>query len=203
MTNLKKAFVIILTTILLLFITIGTGMTTYADTESDPPAVAEETEEPENGIDRVAEQFVAYLKDKYGEDYETYYNAIIEQWGSVEGYLLAFGNKLPEQYQSDWDKFVGWLNEYAPIWVSAVAVVVLILALIIGKSKLKKLKDWFTALVEKLVNKRLAPIENELNLQSKATLSLLHSQMAMFGTSEKFTENVKELEAAEKELADG
>lgn len=200
MTKFKKAFAIILTTILLLFITIGTGITTYADTEADPPI---NTEETEVSIDDLADQFVDYLKDKYGSDYEVYYNFIIEQWGSIEGYLLAFGNKLPEEYQSGWDKFVGWLNEYAPIWVSAVAVIVLIIAIIFGKSKIKKLKEWLTALIEKLVNKRLAPIENELNLQSKATLSLLHSQKAIFGMSEKFAENVKELEEAEKELSDG
>ena len=197
MTKLKRFFIIVLTTILLLFITLGAGITTYADTEADPSGVTDETE---TSIDGVANQFVNYLKDKYGEDYEIYYDAIIEQWGSVEGYLLAFGNKLPEEYKSGWDNFVGWLNKYAPVWVSAVAIIVLIIAVIVGKSKIEKLKEWFTMLIEKLVNKRLAPIENELNLQSKATLSLLHSQKAMFGSVEKFSENVKELEAAEKEL---
>lgn len=200
MTKLQKAFAVIMATVLLLFITMGAGVASYADEVQEPPAITEETEQTETGIDGVAEQFVAYLKDKYGADYEYYYNLIIEQWGSVEGYLLAFGNKLPEEYQSGWDKFVGWLNEYAPVWVTALTVVVLITALIVGKSKIKKLKEWFTALAEKLVNKRLAPIENELNLQSKATLSILHSQKALFGSSEKFSENVKELEQAEKEL---
>lgn len=200
MTKIQKAFAIIMATILLLFITMGVSVVSFADDAQDPPIFTEETEQTETGIDGVAEQFVSYLKTKYGADYEFYYNAIIEQWGSVEGYLLAFGNKLPEQYQSGWEKFVGWLNEYAPIWVTALAVVVLLTAIIVGKSKIKKLKEWFTSLVEKLVNKRLSPIENELNLQSKATLSLLHSQKAMFGASEKFADNVKELEEAEKEL---
>lgn len=200
MTKLQKAFAVIMATVLLLFITMGVSVASYADEVQEPPAMTEETEQTETEIDGVAEQFVSYLKDKYGADYEYYYNLIIEQWGSVEGYLLAFGNKLPEEYQSGWDKFVGWLNEYAPVWVTALTVVVLITALIVGKSKIKKLKEWFTALAEKLVNKRLAPIENELNLQSKATLSILHSQKALFGSSEKFSENVKELEEAEKEL---
>lgn len=200
MTKLQKAFSVIFATALLLFITIGAGVASYAEEVQEPPA---NTEQTETDIDCVVEQFVAYLKDKYGADYEYYYNLIIEQWGSVEGYLLAFGNKLPEEYQSGWEKFVGWLNEYAPVWGCGVAVIVLLIAIIFGKSKIKKLKEWLTALIEKLVNKRLSPIENELNLQSKATLSLLHSQKAMFGSSEKFSDNVKELEEAEKELSDG
>ena len=73
MTKLQRCFAIVLITILLIFVTIGTGMTTYAETEPDMPTVIEETEESEKGIDGVAEQFVSYLKDKYGEDYETYY----------------------------------------------------------------------------------------------------------------------------------
>lgn len=198
MTKLHKAFIIILITTLLLFITVGTGFAVYAkDAQDATPAVNEETE---TDMESVAEQFVDYLKDKYGEEYETYYNAIIGQWGSIEAYLLAFGNKLPEEYQTDWDKFVGWLHEYAPIWVTAVAVVVLIFAIIIGKSKIKKVKEWLTKLIEKLVNKRITPIENELNLQSKATLAILHSQKAILGGAEKFSENVKELDDAEKEL---
>lgn len=200
MKKIQRAFVIVLASILLLLVGTGGSLVAFAEEVQEPPAVTEETE---TDIDCIAEQFVNYLKDKYGADYQLYYNDIIEQWGSIEGYLLAFGNKLPEQYQTGWDKFVGWLKEYSVIWAPVLAVVILIIAVIVGKKKFKKIKEWFTALVEKLVNKRLAPIEKELNLQSNAIISQMRAQKALMGTADKFSDNVKELEEAEKELTDG
>ena len=65
-----------------------------------PLALAEEspdgtvTEEPSEDVQEppqesgegqtLVDQFIQSLKDKYGADYERYYNFIIEQWGSVE-----------------------------------------------------------------------------------------------------------------------
>lgn len=202
MTIIKRAFAIILATVLLLFITAGGSLVAFAEespeTSESPVIVQTETE-----ITDVAEQFKNYLKDKYGSEYDYYYSAIIQQWGSIESYLLAFGNKLPEEAQSGWDKFVGWLREYAVIWVPILAVIAVIVAVILGKSKIKKLKEWLAELVKKFVNKRFTAIENELNLQSKAIAATLHSQKALLGSSEKYADNVKELEAADKELTDG
>lgn len=223
--KLRVAILTVIMASLLMFVCVGGTVITYADTDEpiqteevgndipeplpdpDIQPVAPETDNGEQvtapNIEELAERFKTYLIGKYGEDYEYYYNRIIEQWGSIEGYLLAFGEKLPEEQRSGWDKFVGWLSEYAPVWATAFAVAVLVITVLVGKSKLNKLKAWFTALVEKLVNKRLAPIENELNLQSNATVSMLHAQKALLGTAEKFSENVKELDKAEKELTDG
>lgn len=222
----NKIKVVLLTLIaasLLMFVCAGATVITYADTDkplhteevgdgiTEPlpdPDTQPDAPEPDGGgqvaapsIEELAERFKTYLIGKYGEDYEYYYNQIIEQWGSIEGYLLAFGEKLPEEQRTGWDKFVGWLSEYAPVWATAFAVAVLITAVLIGKSKLNKLKSWFKALVEKLVNKRLAPIEKELNLQSGATVSMLHAQKALLGTADKFSGNVKELDEAEKWLS--
>lgn len=205
MTKIYRAFVILLTATVLLFLCVAPTVAVYAETEEDietTETVSLETEDS-NTIDDIATQFISYLKEKYGEDYTYYYNIIIEKWGSIEGYLLDFGNKLPEEQQSGWDKFVGWLQEYAVIWAPILAVIALIVAIIFGKKIYKKIKDWFTLLVEKLVNKKLAPIENELNLQSKAMAATLHSLKALLGSSEKFAENVKELDEADKELTDG
>lgn len=207
MTKLHRAFVVLVAAMLLLFLCAGAVVPAYAETDENAKIGEVENtpadEEESASLEVVAAQFIEYLKDKYGEDYELYYNAIIEQWGSIEGYLLAFGDKLPEQYQTGWEKFVGWLGKYSVIWAPALAVVILIIAVIVGRKKFKKLKEWFFGLVEKLVNKRLTPIETELNLQSKAIISQIHAQKALMGTAERFSDNVKELEAAEKELLNG
>ena len=206
MTKRCRAFFILIAAVIIAFALIATTVITYAETEDDGTTTESTTpeendeEDSELSVEGLADSFTNYLKAKYGDDYEYYYNRIIEQWGSIEGYLLAFGNKLPDEYKTGWDKFVGWLNEYKVIWGTALAAVLVIIAVLIGKRKINKFKEWFTALVEKLVNKRLAPIENELNLQSSATISILHSQKALLGNSDRFSDNVKELEEAEKEL---
>ncbi len=149
----------------------------------------------ESNIEGVVAQFTEYLKEKYGADYETYYNSIIEQWGSIEGYLLSFGGKLPEEYKSGWDKFVGWLDRYSAVWAPALAVAIVIIVAVVGKKA-------FNNAIAKIVNAKIAPVVNELNAQSNATVSILRSQRALLGKVPKFSDNVKELEEAERRLAD-
>lgn len=220
MIKIKRLFILLIAAALM-FICAGAGVAVYADTEDNVPSTEiedelsddESNEEPADdadeeptesedaeSIDSVATSFVDYLKEKYGEDYNFYYDQIIEKWGSVEGYLLAFGNKLPEEQKSDWDKFVGWLDKYAPVWAPPLAVLLLAIVFIIGRKQFNKI---FEKIVEKIVNGKLSPLIRELNLQSNATVSMLRAQKALLGTVPKFDENVKELEAAEKEFEDG
>ena len=88
---------------------------------------------------------------------------------------------------------MGWLSEYSVVWAPALAVAIVILVALIGKRA-------FNSLVERIVNAKLAPIVKELNAQSKATVSIIHSQRALLGTNEKFAEVSAELENSEKEL---
>lgn len=197
MTKLKMAIVIILAAFIV-SVSIGSVFVAFADTSDGVQLATQETAgadipTDESSLEEIAEQFTQYLKDKYGADYEFYYNEIIGQWGSVEGYLLAFGNKLPEEHRSGWDKFVGWLGDYAPVWAPALAVLIVILVAVIGKKQ-------FNKLVEKIVNGKLSPIVQELNLQSNATVAILHSQKALLPKDERFAENVKELEESERGL---
>ncbi len=195
MTKMKTAIVTLLAAILLIVICTGAGFAVNAETQAEtlPPVQTEETETPENGIDGVAAQFVEYLKSRYGAEYELYYNAITEQWGSIEGYLLAFGDKLPEEHKTGWDKFVGWLTEYAPVWAAPLAAVLLIIIAVAGKKA-------FNRIVDRIVNTKLSPVIKELNLQSNATVSLIRAQKALLGNNSRFAGNVEELSAAEKEL---
>ncbi len=82
------------------------------------------------------------------------------------------------------------------MWAPALAVAVIIIVALIGKKQ-------FDALVIRIVNAKLKPIVNELNVQSKATVSLIHSQKALLGTNSKFTDTVKELDESEKEITNG
>lgn len=193
MTKIKTAFAVLISAMLLLFICTGATVKTYASAETVVLEQTEEIETETGGIDEIATQFLDYLKTRYGANYEFYYNAIIEQWGSVEGYLLAFGDKLPEEQQTGWDKFVDWLSEYAPIWAAPLAVALLIITVIVGKKA-------FNKIVDRIVNIKLSPVVKELNLQSNATVSLIRAQKALLGNNERFTGTVEELTAAEKEL---
>lgn len=193
MTKIKTALVTLLAAMLLIIICTGATVNAYASAETFSPGQAEEAETEENGIDAIAVQFLDYLKSRYGSEYELYYNAIIDRWGSIEGYLLAFGDRLPEEQQTGWDKFVGWLGDYAPVWAAPLAVVLLIIITVIGKKT-------FNKIVDRIVNTKLSPVVKELNLQSNATVSLIHAQKALLGNNERFADTVEELTAAEKEL---
>ncbi len=195
MTKIKRIFVLTLAVMLIVFI--GAGSTLVALADADEPVQTEETikdeEVNDSGFEQLVEQFKAYLKDKYGADYEFYYNQIIEQWGSIEAYLLSFGKKLPKEYKSGWDKFVGWLGEYSVIWAPALAVLIVIIVALVGKKA-------FNKIVEEIVNAKLSPIVKELNLQSTATVSVMRAQRALLGNNERFAKNVKELEESERGL---
>ncbi|MDE6504877.1 MAG: hypothetical protein K2L42_03305 [Clostridia bacterium] len=205
MTKLKKAFLALLAAALLIFICTGAVLHVSADTASETVTGEEQTVAPDisgeyDDLKAVAEGFLQYLKDKYGEDYEFYYNQIIDKWGSVEAYLLSLGEKLPEEYKSGWDKFVLWLGEYSVIWAPALAVALVVLAAVIGKKQFNKIFD-------KVVNAKLEPLIKELNLQSNATAALMRAQRAFLGNNKTLLENngglsdaVKELESAEEGL---
>lgn len=210
MTKIKTLLITLLIATVLVFMFAGTALCAFADspdnaTEPHAPMQTEDTTEPpKNAVDpdistdethltALTAQFIEYLKAQYGADYEFYYNNIIEQWGSIEAYLLSFGEKLPEEHRSGWQKFVGWLTEYSPVWAPVFAVILVIFGGVIGKKQLNKL-------VERLVNSKLSPLVRELNLQSNATVAMLNAQKALLGGNERFTETVAEIDKAEREL---
>ena len=196
--KIKKFFIVLLAILLISSASVCSlvGVAYAAENEESAIEQIEDEAQIETDIGGIADNFINYLKERYGDDYTYYYNRIIEQWGSVEAYLLSFGEKLPEDNRNSWERFVGWLDEYASVWAPALAVAVVIIVALVGKKT-------FNAIVDKVVNAKLKPIVNELNAQSKATVAILHSQKALLGSSEKFANNVRELEQGEKELTNG
>lgn len=166
----------------------------YAE-ELPPDMVAEEPLEPTDGseTENLVDRFIANLKDKYGDDYEYYLNAILEQWGSVEAYLLSLTDNLPDELQTGYADFIGWLGEYASIWAPCLAVALVIIGFIVGKKALN-------AILNRIVEARIKPIEEELNKQSAAQAAQLKATRALLGTNEKFAEERKSAEDAEKKL---
>lgn len=224
--KIKNAFIIIIAAMLLILLCTGATLyTPYADAteqeintdgenaddaanntfdveipEDEPNAAETLDNAPTASDNSIKTQFVTYLKTVYGSDYEYYYNKIIEQWGSVEAYLLAFGDKLPENQQTGWTAFVGWLDKYKVIWSPILAVVIVAIVAVIGKKQ-------FNNIVERIVNGKLSPIVQELNSQTEkqdaqtnASAAIMRALKALMGTNAKFTDSVKELEESEKEL---
>lgn len=212
MKKAKNFIVLLLTAVLAVFLcTLPlTGNARASAEEADITAPAEGVEPPvndetgeeaetgEDGLKTLVEGFLAQLKAKYGEDYETYYNAILEQWGSVEEYLLSLVTEdTPDAVANGWTAFVKWLGEYSPVWGSILAVVAVIIVVLLGKKALNKVTNFVTGTGSKFktlfaeVNK----IDAALNAQSKALVKLL-------GENERFKEERDALEKTAGDLSD-
>ena len=174
------------------------------ETVTEPPTTEtteEPTEEPGEGTDDTAfdmaalvEKFTAYLRDKYGAEYGQIYNGIIEQWGSIEAYLLQFGEEyIPEEYNAGWGDFVEWLGVNAPIWATALALACVIFIAVFGKKA-------FDKIVNKIVDAKVSVLSTELNKQSAAISAQMKALKTIMPTTEKGAAAVQELDEKEKEL---
>ena len=153
-----------------------------------------EDEETDDALSGLVEGFLASLREKYGEDYQTYYNAILEKWGSVEEYLLSLANEQDEAADG-WIAFVNWLGEYAPIWGSILAVALLIIAILLGKKSLRKIADWVTGNSKNFKN--LYNAFNTLYLSTKAQNEAL---LKLLGENERFQNEREALKKASEEI---
>lgn len=198
--KIKRVLIIALIVVLIFSIAISPLAVSAALADDGHNIAAEQVSDDlpteTNSIEEISDGFVNYLKERYGEDYQYYYNKIIENWGSVEAYLLSFGEKLPEEHRNAWQKFVGWLSEYSSVWAPAFAVIALIIAVAIGKKQLKRI-------VRDCVDKKVAPIISEMNKQSKGIAAISVGTKALLPKSDKFTESAEQLDSSVKELTDG
>lgn len=170
------------------------------DNEATAPPTTEEPTEEDTDTDTafdmaaLVEKFTAYLKDKYGAEYGQIYNGIIEQWGSIEAYLLQFGEEyIPEEYNAGWSDFVEWLGVNAPIWATALALACVIFIAVFGKKA-------FDKMVKKIVDTKVSVLSTELNKQSAAISAQMKALKTIMPTTEKGAAAVQELDEKEKEL---
>ena len=170
------------------------------------PFVAHAEEAPEQGVvvvteeepgksetEELVDRFIANLKAKYGEDYDYYLNAILEQWGSVEAYLLSLTDNIPDEFQTGYTDFISWLGKYSSVWAPCLAIALVIVGVIVGKKALN-------TILTRIVETRIKPIQDELNKQSEAQAAQLKATRALLGANEKFAEERKAAEVAEKNL---
>lgn len=170
------------------------------NTTTEPPTT-DTTEEADEGKDdttfdmaALVEKFTAYLKDKYGAEYEQIYNGIIEQWGSIEAYLVQFGEEyIPEEFNAGWSDFVEWLGVNSPIWATALALACVIFIAVFGKKA-------FDKMVKKIVDTKVSVLSAELNKQSAAISAQMKALKTIMPTTEKGAAAVQELDEKEKEL---
>lgn len=172
---------------------------TYADEGTqETPAEGELTADGEtdgNGLKSLVDGFLAQLKAKYGDDYETYYNAILEKWGSVEEYLLSLAEESPDTAESGWTAFVKWLGEYAPIWGSILAIAVVIIVIVLGKKALNKIAGWVTG-----TGGKFKIVFNSINKMYKADVAEMKALVKLLGENERFAEERKALEESIREI---
>lgn len=166
------------------------------DTDTPPEEEPDITEDdPSDMTDgEIGADFVEWLKATFGSDYEYYYNLIIENWGSIEDYLLEFGEShLPDSFQAGLEIVISWLSKYVTIWAPVLAIIIIIFVYCMAKRRFKKI-------VSEAVDSQMTIVSTELNKQARATMAVMHAQKALLGKNAKFADTISEIETSENEL---
>lgn len=203
----KKIFIVFLAAVMLLFgisasciyVTASAEETAQEmPVEGQEQTPEEEEEQPEEtpqeggegGLQALIDGFIAQLQERYGDQWQQYYDRIIADWGTVEQYLLSLvPDDSPDVVKSGWEEFIAWLGEYSPVWASILAAVFVIIVLVFGKKALNALKNFFLSLFRSKNKEYQA-----LTAQNEALLALL-------GENPKFEERRAALKASNEEMA--
>lgn len=160
-------------------------------------SVADAAEEPaqttESGL---AEEFIQTLKDRYGEQWETYYNAILDEWGTVEAFLIsAMPDGAPDVAKDGWNKFVDWTRENWVIIAAVGAVVLTVIVVLFGKKCVGLIVGFFKKMFS-LVGKLFSGV-NLLYKNAKAQNDAL---LALMGNNPRFSAQRDALNATNEEM---
>lgn len=208
MSKIKKFSKLLLIVSLILCCAIGVlfmGGASLADGSETPSAdeitseVDNSDEAEENGLQDLIDSFLVQLKEKYGDDYERYYNAILEEWGSIEAYLLSLAENgtISDVAADGWSKFVKWLGEYAPIWGSVLAVTALIIVIMFGKKALKKVTGFVTN-----TGSKFKTLFAELNKMENVQIAQNRALEKLLGENQRYAEQRQDLEKTVEEIKD-
>ena len=202
----KKLFIVFLAAVLLLF---GLSATcvyvsacaeeTVQETPVEPqePATEEEPgqsdETPQEGegggIQALIEGFITQLKDKYGDQWQQYYDAIIAEWGTVEQYLLSLvPEDAPDVVKDGWTSFVDWTRENWVVLAAIGATVCVIIIIVFGKKIFDAVKKFFLS------------VFRSTNKQYKVLLAQNNAIFALLGDNPKFEEQRAALKSANEEM---
>lgn len=194
--RLRIGIIIALLVCLWTFLMLGnTRLTCRAEELTEETQTEEETTEKRS----VAEEFIEKLKEKYGDDYDYYYTAIIDKWGSVENYLLSvIDEKAPDDKTAEgWCAFVSWLGEYSPVWASILAIGCVVLIILLGKKALNKIAEYVTGNGQKFKT-----LFAEINKIDSAQAAQNAALIKLLGRNEQFREEREALEKSVEEIKD-
>lgn len=156
MTNKKLRTVLILA-LIMVFMLAGLfcfPQYVYAAPSSEQQIISENAEnEPLEGTDGndeqidepttggVSESVKQYLISVYGDKWETYYNQIIEQWGSVEKYLLNASENLPDKYKYKAQELIISTGGYVPLIAYCILIIGGVAIVVYQHLKNKKVRN--------------------------------------------------------------
>lgn len=170
-----------------------------AEIETTTPSTDTDGSLTENGTETITDSVKAYLQAIYGDDYEKYYNQIVENWGSVEKFLLNASENLPDEYRYKATELLTTVNAWVGVGADA-ALLIFVGAYIIYRAKKNKKihKDHETLLNgdNQIETAQLALIESQ-KAQSAALQKLLpgdkfESEVAALAESDKALDRAAE-----------
>ena len=170
-----------------------TPTTARADESEEQQQEQTETKEKSDDMKKMINDFIALLKEKYGANYESEYNKIIEEWGDVESYLLGLADSeiVPDVAKDGFTKFVQGMGEYAPIWATFLAIVFAVIFAVKEVRKQRKI-DGLAGKVRKLIEGQNALTEGQI-----ASLS---ASRKLLGTNGKCEEERQRIDEAQETL---
>lgn len=166
--------------------------------ETNNPEIGEPMPEEEiAGEDPgIVEEFIDMLKERYGEQYIQYYNAILDEWGSIEAYLIsAVPEDAPDPVKGAWLEVVSAVGTYAPIWGGALAVIAIVIVVLFGKKALKSI-----AAFAKQIAVKIASQAKERKAEVKMLQAQAQAVRALLGDNPRFEKERSALAQAEAEI---
>lgn len=152
-----------------------------AEEEGQDPAEGEEHDPGESEPSDAVQQFIDGLKEQYGQEWMTYYNAIIAEWGTVENYLMSLlPDDSPDVVKDAWLAFVAWTRDNWTI-LAAIGATIAACAGVVLYVVLKRKANAF-------MQKKFNNIYDEYNKQSAAIKAQNAMLIAMSGSNPRFEE---------------
>ena len=197
----KKLFIVFLAAVLLLFGLSATCVYVAACAEETVQEAPVEPQDPsdgqdgetddgaQSGLQTLVDGFITQLKDKYGDQWQQYYDAIIAEWGTVEQYLLSLvPEDAPDVVKDGWTSFVDWTRENWVVLAAIGATVCVIIIIVFGKKIFDAVKKFFLS------------VFRSTNKQYKVLLAQNNAIFALLGDNPKFEEQRAALKSANEEM---
>lgn len=154
----------------------------------EPVTEPEEPTEDEPVTDELSDavqQFIDGLKEQYGNNWTTYYNAILAQWGTVENYLMSLlPEDSPDVVKDAWLAFVAWTRDNWVILAAIGATIASAVGVIVYVFTKKRAKAFMLSAYDN----KFAKIYEEYNKQSAAIKAQNAALIALTGANPKFEE---------------